>query len=57
MIPLERFRVEYRYCDGRENRKRNCFLDDLQLHQAERTTVDATADAVCGNHKAVLKEG
>ena len=57
MVPLERFRVEYRYCDGREDRERNRFLDNLQLHQAEGTAVDATADAVGGNHKAVFKEG
>ena len=32
-------------------------MNDLQLHQAERTAIDAAADAVCGNHKAVFKEG
>ena len=57
MVPLERFRVEYRYRDGRENCERNRFLDDLQLHQAEGTAVDAAADAVGGNHEAVFKEG
>ena len=57
VIPLERFRVEHRHGNRCEHRKRNGFLNDLQLHQAERTAIDATADAVCGNHKAVFKEG
>ena len=56
VVPLERFRVENRYRDGRENRERNRFLDDLQLHQAEGTAIDAAADAVGGNHKAIFKE-
>ena len=57
MIPLERFCMENGDCNCRENRERNRFLDDLQLHQAEWTTVDAAANAVGRNHKAVFKEG
>ena len=57
MIPLERFCMENGYRNCRENRERNRFLDNLQLHQAEWTAVDATANAVGGNHKAVFKEG
>ena len=49
--------MENSYRNCRENRERNCFLDDLQLHQAEWTAVDSTANAVGGNHKAIFKEG
>ena len=49
--------MEHCDCNCREHRERNCFLDNLQLHQAEGTAVDAAPDAICGNHKAVLKEG
>ena len=56
VIPLERFRMEYRYCDGRENGEWNRFLDDFQLHQAEGPAVDTAADAVGGNHEAIFKE-
>ncbi len=48
--------MEHRYGDCREYGERNRFLDDFQLHQAEWSAVDAAADAVCGNHKAVFKE-
>ena len=57
MIPLERFRMEYRHGDCRKDRQGNSFLDDFQLHQAEWPAVDAAANAVGGNHKAVFKEG
>ena len=57
MIPLERFCMENRDRNRCEHRKRNRFLDDLQLHQAEGSAVDAATDVVGGNHKAVFKEG
>ena len=57
MIPLERFCVENGDCNCREDRQGNRFLDNLQLHQAEWTAVDAAANAVGGNHKAIFKEG
>ena len=56
VIPLERFRMEYRHRNRREHRKRNRFLDDFQLHQAERSAVDATSNVVRGNHETVLQE-
>ena len=49
--------MEYRDRNRCEHRERNRFLDNLQLHQAEWTAVDAAADAVGRNHKAVFKEG
>ena len=49
--------MEHGHCNRREHRKRNRFLDNLQLHQAEGPAVDAAADAVCRDHKAVFKEG
>ena len=56
VVPLERFRVEHRHGDCREHGERNRFLDDFQLHQAEWSAVDAAADAIGRNHKAVFKE-
>ena len=49
--------MEHGHCNRREHRKRNRFLDNLQLHQTEGPAVDAAADAVCRDHKAVFKEG
>ena len=57
MIPLQCFCVENRDCNCRKDRQGNSFLNDFQLHQAEWTAVDAAANAVGRNHKAVFKEG
>ena len=54
MVPLQRFVIEYRYRDNREDRQRNCFLDDLQLHQAEGAAIDFAADGVGGNHEEIF---
>ena len=48
--------MEYRDRNRCEHRKRNRFLDNLQLHQAEWPAVDAAPDIVCGNHETVLQE-
>ena len=57
MVPLQGFRMENRHGNNCENRKGNGFLDDLKLHQAEGTSVDATADGVGGNHETVFQKG
>ena len=56
MVPLQRFVVENCRCDDGEDCQRNCFLDDLELHQAEGAAVDAASNAVCWNHEEVLDE-
>ena len=48
--------MEHRDCNCREHCKRNRFLDNLQLHQAEGPAVDAATDVVGGNHETVLQE-
>ena len=57
MVPLERLSLEhYRYHDSKD-RKGDHLLDDLQLHEIERTAVIHIADSVCRHLCAVLKEG
>ena len=48
--------MEHRDCNCCEHCKRNGFLNDFQLHQAERTTVDAAPDVIRGNHETVLQK-
>ena len=56
MVPLERLTFEhysYKHCkDG----KGYHFLDDLKLHQIERTAVLYISYSVCRYLSAVLKE-
>ncbi len=54
VIPLQCFVIEYRYRDNGKDGQRNCFLDDLQLHQAEGAAVDFAADGVGGNHEEIF---
>ena len=54
VVPLQRFVIEYRYRDNGKDGQRNCFLDDLQLHQAEGAAVDFAADGVGGNHEEIF---
>ena len=57
MVPLERLSLEhYRYHD-RKDCKGDDLLDDLQLHEIERTAVIHIADPVCRYLCAVLEEG
>lgn len=46
--------MEYRDRNRCEHRKRNGFLNDFQLHQAEGPAVDTAPDVVGGNHETVL---
>ena len=57
VVPLERFVVEYRGRDDREYGDGDGFLDDLELHKAERPAIDTAADGVCRDHEEVLDEG
>lgn len=43
----------YKYC---ENRERDNFLQNFQLHQCERTAIACKAHAVGWNHQRVFKE-
>ena len=57
MVPLERLALEDEHHDNREDRQRNDFLDDLQLHQVERAAVAVETDAVGRDGEAVLEKG
>lgn len=54
MVPLQGFGMEYCYGDSREYSEGYGFLDNLQLHQAEWASIDATSDVICWNHETVL---
>ena len=57
MVPLERLSFE-KYSDhDSEDCKGYDLLDDLQLHEVERTSVFNVADPVCRDLSAVFKEG
>ena len=57
MIPLEALAFEHEgYHDG-EDRQGNHFLDDLELHERERTSVLDESDPVCRHLGAILEEG
>ena len=57
MVPLEGLSLEhYSYHDSKD-RKGDHLLDDLQLHEVERTAVFYIADSVCRHLCAVFEEG
>ena len=57
MVPLKGFVVENGCCDDRKYRQGDGFLDDLELHEGERPSVNAAAYGICGNHEEVFDEG
>lgn len=57
MVPLEGFGAEQGDSQGGEHRDGNGLLDNLQLHEAEGSAVDAAPDVVGGNHEEVFDEG
>ena len=56
MVPLERLALENEQDDDGEDRERDHFLDDFELHQGERAAVAVEADAVGRYGEAVFKE-
>ena len=56
MVPLQRFVVENCRCDDGEDCQRNCFLDDLELHEAEWSAIDFAADGVGWYHEEIFDE-
>lgn len=56
VVPMDRLVLEHQGTDNREHGQGNALLDDLQLHEAERSSVDIGADTVGRNHRRILKE-
>ena len=56
MVPMDWLTLEEKGTDNSEDRERYAFLDDLQLHQAERSPVYAGAETVSRNHKGILEQ-
>ena len=56
MVPLDRLPLEKEGDDDRKDGQGNDLLDDLELHQVERTAVPLEADAVRRDGEAVLEE-
>ena len=56
MVPLESLSLEHKGDYHSEDSEGNDFLDDLELHQVERTSVVNESDSVGRNLSAVLEE-
>ena len=56
MVPLQALALEHYHSYQGKDCKRNHFLDDLELHKIERTSVVDEADSVCWNLGAIFKE-
>ena len=54
VVPTEGLGLEHRNDDDGKYDQRDGFLDDFQLNEIERTSVDYRADTVGGNHKKIL---
>ena len=57
MVPLQGLSLEHQGHHQGEDSKRNHLLDDLQLHEVERTAVLYESYSVCGYLCAVFEEG
>ena len=57
MVPLDGLALEHEGADEREDRQRDDFLNDLQLHEIEGPTIDVGPYSVGRNHSAVLEQG
>ena len=57
VVPADGLAFEDGGHDDGEDRQRDALGKDFELHQREGASVDLAADAVGGNHKAVLEEG
>ena len=57
MVPMELLPLEDDVGDDAEDNKRDDFLDDLQLHQRERSAIVDEADTVCWYEEAILNAG
>ena len=55
MVPTEGLCLKHRNHDDGEHGQRNGFLDDFQLNEVERTSVDGWTDAVGRNHEGILE--
>ena len=56
VVPPERLGLEHGDDDGGEYNQGDGFLDDFQLDQVERASVDHRAYTVGGNHEEVLNQ-
>ena len=56
VVPLQGFVIEDRRRDDGKYGQGDGFLDDLELHEAEGTSVDAATHGVRGNHEEVFDE-
>ena len=57
MIPMQRLALEEHRSEHGKDNQHNHFLNHLELHQRERTSVLHKADAVGRNLEKVFKEG
>ena len=57
MIPVDGLTLEDEGHDEGEDDERDAFLDDLELHQREGTSIDLRTDTVGGNHEGIFEEG
>ena len=57
MIPVDGLALEDGGHDEGEYNEGDAFLDDLELHQREGTSIDLRTDTVGGNHEGILEEG
>ena len=56
VVPAYWLAFEHRRHDDGEHCQRHTFLNNLQLHQREGSSVDLAADTVGGNHERVFEE-
>lgn len=57
MVPLQSFVIEYGGRNHGKDGQGNRFLNDLELHQGERSAVNAASHGVCRNHEEVFDQG
>lgn len=57
MVPMEAFPLEKQYDEDRKDYQGNHFLDDLELNEAERTSVDLRTYPVGRYHETVFQKG
>ena len=57
VIPMQGFALEEDRSENGKDNQGNHLLNDLQLHEGERTSVFCKTDTVCGNLEKVLEKG
>ncbi len=57
MVPVELLSLKEQICHDCKDNQGNHFLNDLQLHKTERTSILHETQSVCRDHQTILKEG